>query len=780
MKCAMTDFIPELLAPAGSREAALAALTGGADAIYLGAASFGARAAVGFDADSLREVVELFHFYGKRVYVTLNTLVKERELSGVRQTLQLLERLRVDAVLVQDMGVLQLIRTEFPALCIHASTQMAIHNAQGARFLQSLGVTRAVLARECSLEAIRSTAQTGIETEVFIHGAQCVCVSGQCRYSGLIGGRSGNRGRCAQPCRLQYDWQGKNGAWLSPRDICVRDDLDKLCATGVHTLKIEGRLKRPEYVAVITRAYRNALDAIAQKKFKKADAAENEAISQVFTRGFYPGYAFDARDAAVINPLRVMHAGIPMGKLSRTFRKGPQLLCEVKLLRALHNGDGLQIRGKHEQDIIYSGNTVPAGGTATLRLHHPAGIGDEVVRIDSEAQLAAARETYKESALPKIPFDAALTVHVNAPALLTVRDDRAEVTVTGDAVQFAQNAPLDEDRARRALEKCGDTAYMLRHVSVTGENAYLPAAALNALRREALNQLRAARIAAYQGQIAPRVADAVHTPALETEKGLIFAQCCDAALAQDLLQNGADRVIYAPKDITEPAFSQALSLLPTDAYVALPVQMTDAALLRCESAVKAHHLLLTAGSVGQIDLCREIQPQALMTGEGVPVWNHMASAFLHTRGAAYQVLPRELTRSEIRDFMALSPAQLILPVYGRARLMYLNHCPARTAKGLSGERKNCRLCEKGQGCIGQALTDRRGEAFPLLPVRMDEGCLVQLLSCRARSLGNTDLPVHILLDFTLESREEALSVLRAYRCGNADSAYLERFDQGVE
>ena len=208
--------------------------------------------------------------------------------------------------------------------------------------------------------------------------------------------------------------------------------------------------------------------------------------------------------------------------------------------------------------------------------------------------------------------------------------------------------------------------------------------------------------------------------------------------------------------------------------------MTDAALLRCASAVKAHHLLLTAGSVGQIDLCREIQPQALMTGEGVPVWNHMASAFLHTRGAAYQVLPRELTRSEIRDFMALSPAQLILPVYGRARLMYLNHCPARTAKGLSGERKNCRLCEKGQGCIGQALTDRRGEAFPLLPVRMDEGCLVQLLSCRARSLGNTDLPVHILLDFTLESREEALSVLRAYRCGNADSAYLERFDQGVE
>lgn len=776
----MTDFIPELLAPAGSREAALAALTNGADAIYLGAASFGARAAVGFDESILREVVELFHFYGKRVYVTLNTLVKERELSGIRQTLKMLENLRVDAVLVQDMGVLQLIRREFPSLCIHASTQMAIHNAEGARFLQSLGVTRAVLARECTLEAIRDTVNTGIETEVFIHGAQCVCVSGQCRYSGLIGGRSGNRGRCAQPCRLNYDWQGKNGAWLSPRDICVRDQLDKLCATGVHTLKIEGRLKRPEYVAIITRAYREALDAIAQKKFKKADAKETEAISQVFTRGFYPGYAFDARDAAVINPNRVMHAGIPMGAVTRILRKGPQMLAEVRLTRTLNNGDGLQIRGKREQDIIYSGNPVPAGQTATLRLHAPAATGDEVVRIDNEAQLAAARETYKESALPRLPFDAKLTVHVGCPAMLTVTDDRAEVAVTGDTVQSAQSAPLDEARARRALEKTGDTAYVLRTLSIEGENAYLPASSLNALRREALEKLRAQRIAAYQGQIAPRVDDVQHAPEKAENTSLIFAQCCDAALAGDLIQNGADRVIYAPNDLTEPAFSKALSLLPKGAYVALPVQMSDAALLRCAKTVAEHGLLLTVGSVGQIDLCHAHQPEGLMTGEGVPVWNHIASQFMYDRGAAYQVLPRELTRSEIRDFMHESPAQLILPVYGRARLMYLNHCPARTAKGLSGNRAACRLCEKGEGCLGQSLTDRKGEAFPLLPVRMEEGCLVQLLSCRARRLGQTELPVHILLDFTTESREEALSILRACREGSADSLYFERFEQGVE
>lgn len=776
----MMDFLPELLAPAGSREAALAALANGADAIYLGAASFGARAAVGFDENSLREVTELFHFYGKRVYVTLNTLIKERELAGVRETVKMLERIKVDAVLVQDMGVLSLIRREFPDICIHASTQMAIHNAQGARFLQSLGVTRAVLARECTLDAIRNTVATGIETEIFVHGAQCVCVSGQCRYSGLIGGRSGNRGRCAQPCRLNYDWNGKQGAWLSPRDNCLRDELDKLCSTGVRTLKIEGRLKRPEYVAVITRAYRQALDDIAKDAFKKADTAETEAISQVFTRGFFPGYAMGARDAAIINPARVMHAGIPMGTITRLHRRGPQLLADVKLVRTLNNGDGLQLRGKREQDLIYSGPAAAAGQTATLRLHQNAEAGDQVVRIDNEAQLAAARETYKENMLPRLYFDAELTVYVGQQARLTVRDDRAEAAVTGDIVQCAQNAALDESRARRALEKTGDTAYTLRHLTVTGENAYLPAAALNALRRDALAQLKAARIAAYQRQVPPQYAaenEPVHTSATQS---LIFVQCCDAAWAEELLKNGADRVIYAPNDITEPAFSKALSLLPQGAYVALPVQLTDKALARCAQAVAERGLFLSVGSIGQLDVCRILQPQSLMTGEGVPVWNHLAGTFLAGRGAAWQVLPRELTRSEICDFWEKSPAQFILPVYGRARLMYLNHCPARTAKGLSGERKNCRLCEKGEGCIGKMLTDRRGEQFPLLPVRMDEGCLVQLLGSRARDLGTGAVPgCHMLLDFTLESRENALSILRSYR-RNCEGCYMERFEQGVE
>lgn len=780
----MTDRLPELLCPAGSREAALAALANGADALYLGAASFGARVSAGFDEKALGEIIDLCHFLGRRVYVTVNTLVKEAELDGVRQTLRMLERLRADAVLVQDMGVLRLIQTEFPALCVHASTQMSLHNAAGARLMRQLGVRRVVLARECTLSDIRAVAATGVETEVFVHGAQCVCVSGQCRFSGLIGGRSGNRGRCAQPCRLPYQWQGQTAAWLSPRDICLRDHLQALKDAGVCSLKIEGRLKRPEYVAVVTRVYRDALDALANGRFSPAKKEELQTLSQVFSRTFFPGYAGGAQDAGVIQPARVSSAGIDLGTVCRVWKKGALPLCSFTPSRTLHNGDGLQLRGAREQNIIYSGEDVPAGQPATLRLHFAAKPGDVVTRIDDEHQLAAARQSYEgKNALPHLPFDAVLRAVPDRNALLSVRDSRVSVQVQGDPVQFAQNAPLDEERVRRALEKTGDTLYTLRALRLEGENAYLPPAALNDLRRRALEALRQARIAAWQTP-APGKPDALPMPpACRPDAPRLYAQVTDPALAAPLLDAGADAILYAPADLTEPALSSALRRLPAGAYVALPVQLADETLTRIRETATALELRLCAGSVGQL-----LPGQDMLLSEGVPVWNHLAARQLRAMGAAGMVLPRELSGDEIAALRAAAAdVPLILPVYGRARLMYLNHCPARTARGLTAGREKCRLCEQGKGCLGQALTDRRGEQFPLLPVRMERGCLVQLLSCRARSLnGRADRTLSWLLDFTLEDAAQAASITRAYRAlldGNSAAPVPgspERYDVGVE
>ena len=312
----------ELLAPAGSMDALKAAIANGADAVYLGAASFGARASAGFDDEALKEALRYCHLRRKSIYVTVNILVKERELDGVRQTLSLLSHLGADAVLVQDLGVLKICREEFPELPVHASTQMALHNASGVRLLKELGAKRAVMARECGLNEIHKASEVGLEIEAFCHGALCVSCSGQCLFSSMLGGRSGNRGRCAQPCRLPYQNQGKNGSWLSPRDLCARDELDRMAEAGVYSFKIEGRLKRPEYVAVVTRAYRAALDAVLEGRFSPADKSEKESLTQIFSRGgFTEGYPGSDSDAAVIDPTRVTPLGVSMGKVKKVYQK---------------------------------------------------------------------------------------------------------------------------------------------------------------------------------------------------------------------------------------------------------------------------------------------------------------------------------------------------------------------------------------------------------------------------------------------------------------------------
>ena len=350
----------EILSPAGNREALERAQAAGADAVYLGYAAFSARAGAGnFDDEALAEALSFAHLHRMRVYVTVNTLVKDGELPGVLALLEKLAALRADGVLVQDLGILRLARERFPSLRLHASTQMAIHNATGVRWCAGMGMKRAVLARECSLEEIRKCAETGMEIEVFAHGAQCVAVSGECLFSSMVGERSGNRGRCAQPCRRQYRYDGREGAWLSPRDLCLRDRLPELRESGAASLKIEGRLKRPEYVYVTAASYRRGLDSLERGRFRPADAREQEALLQIFNRGgFMTGYAFGAEDAGVIFPESVNHQGVPLGEVESVRED----LARVRLTRDLHDGDGLRIRrGRTEGEMTYAGKEVPAG-----------------------------------------------------------------------------------------------------------------------------------------------------------------------------------------------------------------------------------------------------------------------------------------------------------------------------------------------------------------------------------------------------------------------------------
>ena len=736
----------ENLAPAGNYEALDRAIAAGADAVYLGCSAFSARAGAGnFDEEELRRAVAFAHLHHVRVHVTVNTLIKDGEMDEVKALLRLLSEVRVDAVLVQDLGVLRMARECFPELPIHASTQMAIHNATGAAWCARMGMTRAVLARECSLSEISLAARQPIEIEVFGHGAQCVGVSGQCLFSSMIGSRSGNRGRCAQPCRLDYTYRGKRGAWLSPRDVCLRDYLPELEKAGACSIKIEGRLKRPEYVAVVAGSYRRGLDGL------KADARDKQELLQIFQRGgFMKGYAMGAEDAGVIDPTRVNHGGVGIGSIEAVSGK----LARVRLTMDLHNGDGLQIRHGHEDhEMIYAGKDALAGEVAVLRLRPDMRVqsGDAVVRLTSARQLEAARAL----TLPTIPCDMTLVALPGEPLTLTVTDGASVATATGEAVSAAQKRAMTEEDARRSLEKTGDTAFALRELTVFTENAFVPVSALNALRRDALDKLAHQR----QEDFARKVGEEREEAPVQLPGGSVppLTVCRTLEQLRDVVEGMA---CWYPEDFREEALLAGLAQLPQGAWLHLPMACEEATLQMLHRIVTDHaHKLggVVLGSVGQLGL---EWPVPYGAGSGIPVMNRRAAALLFEQGCAFVTASAELSGAETAVLMAGQPP-ILVPAYGYTQLMLLHHCPARTYLGLDKGHAACRLCDvhSPDALQGTVLTDRKGVAFPLLRQRLPEGCLVRLMNAlptdnlaRVKAAGYAPL-----IELTLEGGEGSTS-----------------------
>lgn len=769
----MPLLLPELLCPAGDEAALRAAVDSGANAVYLGYRAFGARAsAVNFDAEALEAAVRYAHLYHVRVYVTVNTLVKPGEMQDLHAALGEIAATGADAAIVQDLGVAAMVQREFPALALHASTQMAICNADGARLARSLGFSRVVLARECSLEDVRAVTETGIETEVFVHGALCTAVSGRCLMSSMSGGRSGNRGRCAQPCRQGFRLDGMCGPLLSLRDLCLLDDLPMLCASGAHSLKVEGRLKSPEYVAVVTSVYRRALDAVAQGNFRP-DPVQREQLLQIFNRGgFTRGHILGAEDADLVTPDRVSHEGLPLGRVQTV--KGH--LAALHVDRALHDGDSLQLRGAGESyDLRYSGPDIPAGGTASLRLRPDteARPGMQVARLADARQLDQARA----HAPRLIPVSMAARFALGEPMTLALTDGEVSVTVTGPVAQAAKSRPSAEADARRQLDKLGGTPFTLedgtRLQLLMDEGIFLPVSALNALRRDGVERLIQARTEAFASAGRPSRPDAVPSPRPQPDSpigpdtlAVIFS---DPALAEGLAQAGATLLCFAPRTFTPEALSRDLPRLPRGAWLRLPPQMTQRTQDACLAVIRAHADRLggvMAESVGQLGLSL---PLPVLAGEGVPATNPMGVETVRALGACGFVLWPEWTFSEQKG-LTPRPLPALLKVYGRETLMLLNHCPERVRRGLRHGRADCALCTDEAMVCAKAdptLTDRLGYRFPLTRTRFPEGCELSVLGAlptdlRSRDADRRALGAGMLLHFTVESPREQQSLTRTY------------------
>ena len=799
----------ENLAPAGNRAALERADAAGADAVYLGYAAFSARAGAGnFDRRELEEAIRYAHLRHMRVHVTVNTLVKDGELEAVTEVLRLLRDLKADAVLVQDLGVLRIARKLFPGLTVHASTQMAIHNRTGVTWCKKQGMRRVVLARECSLAEIRKCADTGVEIEVFAHGAQCVAVSGLCLFSSMVGERSGNRGRCAQPCRMEYDYRGRRGAWLSPRDVCLRDELPKLQDAGVASIKLEGRLKRPEYVAVVAGSYRKGLDSLEQGSFKKADPKEKEGLLQIFNRGgFMNGYALGCEDAGVIFPEGVNHQGIRIGKITAADGK----LAQVRLEKDLQNGDGLTLRGAHEEtDLVYAGPDMKTGETAILRLRPGAraAVGDGVYRLTAADQLKKAESLKGRT----VPADLFLKAMPGEALRLTATDGENTVTVTGETVAAAKTRAATEEELCRSLEKTGDTVFEARTVKAKTAGAFVPVSLVNAIRREGLDKLAEERIAKFEQHIpnsefsdrcyqkaekpfdscsmatVTQIEDldscsAMHNSELKDceeflpEKEVPSIAYVRTAEQAEAARTAGFRVIWCPEDYRMEALEILKKEMKPGDWLALPDVCEEDTLQMLRRYAEENREQLGGVALGSVGQLGADWPVAFAAGPGIPVMNRQAASLLMEEGCAFVTSSPELTGQELKTLLA-DGAPIVTAVYGRTRLMLLHHCPARTALGLTKGHAGCRMCDEGHpdALAGQVLEDRKGYRFPLLRQRLPEGCLVQLMNAFPTDniynsqfiIHNSELEeceLHRALVFTTEERAETEEVLEAFREG---------------
>ncbi len=484
----------EILSPAGSYDCLKAAIMAGADAVYVGGTRFGARAfADNFDTETMLEAIDYVHLHGKKIYLTINTLLKEQELQNeLYEYLLPYYRQGIDAVIVQDMGVLQYVKTHFPDLPIHASTQMTVTNVRGAKFLEQLGVERVVTAREMQLSEIREIAeQTSLEIESFVHGALCYCYSGQCLYSSLLGGRSGNRGQCAQPCRLPYRIQGesKQQYLLSLKDICTLEYIPELVETGIHSFKIEGRMKKPEYVALVTAMYRKYLDLYLKsgKAGFSVDSKDKQMLMDLYNRGgFHGGYYHTRNGREMLSLERPNHAGVPVLQVLRC--NGNQV--QAKAINSIQKGDVIELAD--DKDNYTFANAALEGEKVSFTTHKKQRmeIGRVLYRVRNESLLREIQETIMEQK-KKIPIKGEIYLAEEQPTRLQLSCRDSSVCVFGDAAEAALSQPMDAVRIEKQIRKTGNTEFEFSDLDVFLEgDLFVPMQSLNELRRKGIEALQ--------------------------------------------------------------------------------------------------------------------------------------------------------------------------------------------------------------------------------------------------------------------------------------------------
>ncbi len=760
----------EVLAPAGSMESLYAAINKGADAIYLGGNKFSARAyASNFDNDNMIKAIDYAHSYNIKVYVTLNTILKENEIEEAVKYVGFLYEIGVDALIIQDVGLLKRIREEFKDFELHASTQLTVHNGEAALYFKDKGFHRIVLSRELSLDEIRYISKDlAIETEMFVHGALCISYSGQCLMSSIIGGRSGNRGRCAQPCRMEYTLKGektgeKRGYLLSPKDMCTIEDVNEVINTGTYSLKIEGRMKRAEYVAGVVDNYRKAVDkALFNSKYDSQ--AGKRQLLQLFNRsGFTKAFLQKDTGKDMMSYNSPKNAGVPLGKVDNN--------GEVILKEDIKLGDGVRYRDKGFtlSKILLNGKEVKEGKRGDKVKVFPIDYkkGDELFKSLNK-ELFDELEGYLKPFYKKIPLEAKVNFEVDKPFSLEVTYKGKDYKFLGEVVQKAEKRPLDKERIEEALKKSGDVPFKFDKVNFESfEDGFLRVSDLNNLRRDALESIAKAISKSYRRR---RPAKENHKDSVINKENIeeIFS-CITREQADALIECGA-------KDIAFDLFSRELGALRSKDLIELSQKYGDnirfyiktstivkeefSSICETINKVKPYIKGIVSSNVGIVNVFKD---QLYIIGDYKLNIMNSESLKFYQKDMSLPTLSLELNRGEIKALAKKAKGNMAMIVYGKPELMISEYCPIGSTFGGKDSEKKCNIaCAKDRFTLIdrvnerlRVMTDLYCRSYILNPVPLNLFDEIDSI----KEFGVTSLR----FDFRDESYEEVKSIYNIYK-----------------
>ncbi|ERI90794.1 peptidase, U32 family [Clostridiales bacterium oral taxon 876 str. F0540] len=779
----------ELLAPSGSMDSLYAAVQSGADAVYLGGSKFSARAyASNFDEENMEKAIDYCHLNGVKVYITINTLIKQSEIKEAIEYVRFLYESGVDALIIQDIGLASLIRNNFPDLEIHASTQMTIHNGEGALFLKRAGFKRIVLSRELSVEEVKHISEElGVETEIFIHGALCICYSGQCLMSSMIWGRSGNRGRCAQPCRLPYTLIDRNNnkersAYiLSPKDICTLEDIEKIIQSSTSSLKIEGRMKRPEYVAGVVDVYRRAIDSIYEKKNFNFEE-ENKKLLKLFNReGFSKAYFFGNKGKDMMAYNFPKNTGIILGKALKN--------SNVELEEAVAVGDGIRTGddGFIVNKIIKDGMEINEAykGDRVKLLPSKYKLGEELYKTSDTKLLKELEGYYSNINERKINLEAVVDFKVNENfTIKTIYDDK-EFIASGDIVQQALKKPVELDKLKENLKKSGDTPLRFKNIEVKSfEDGFLPVSAINSARRELIEKIENYIISKakreFSKDISYNISEGKENKLPEI---LIIASTEEQAMAVKESNISAAVAIDIFKKQSSLSIDDMKKFENLDIYLKVPNIIKEEFNHICSTIDKLipHIKGIVTANLGIIN---KYNSKLTIIGDyKLNIFNSYSADFYgsYISGASLSV---ELNKKEIAQVIKGSRLPFHIKIYGKEELMISEYCPVGS---VFGGKSSCSSCSENCKIGDYILKDRKGENFPL---RTDKFCRSYIYNTFSTNLipNLKEIKESNLRSFRIdlidESYEDTLNVLNFYKKEEWQGEYVNftrgHYKRGVE